>query len=311
MTQQLDDEPGTLTAPKRGVPAWAGLLVGVVAAFVGLLPWAVTGLRLPIQNLWATETSDQLPRVLLPFSQYAITLIIGVLVTGSAAGGLGARAAGRRLPRHGVAAILAGVLAVQVVALVQTSVTVRAGLREGRESSIYLAALVGVATLSALVGALALELVARAPRGGAVVGLSIGALALGPWLSGLVVPLGTVSPPPTAVGLLAALGWVPALLVGAAIGWGGVRTVGRALAAVCGLGLLWLVRGLTTAIASSAGSRVLAHDQREMARYAAEVFLAASTTPALVLPPLVVALLAAVVVRVVVRLRGRSTSTPT
>ena len=91
---------------------------------------------------------------------------------------------------------------------------------------------------------------------------------------------------------------MPAALVGAAIGWAGVRTVGRALAAVVALVLVAVVPALTTAISSSAGSRVLAHDPREMAAYAVEVFAAASSTPVLVLPPLVVALVAAAVVGV-------------
>ncbi len=292
--------------PARTLPRWACLLVGVGAALVGLLPWVVTGLRLPVQNLWATDTPpDELPRVLLPFSQYAITLIIGVLVTGAALGGLVARASRRPLPRRGALAVALGVLAVQVVALVQTAETVSAGLREGRESTVYLEALVGVAILSVVVGMVALVLVARAPRGGAVVGLCVGALAFGPWLSGTTVASGPGSPLRTAFGLLGALGWLPAVLVGVAIGWGGVRTVGRVLAAGLGLVLLWLVPALTTAITSSAGSRVLAHDQREMARYAAEVFVAASTTPAIVLPPLLVAAVVALVAGVLRAWRGR------
>lgn len=47
--------------------------------------------------------------------------------------------------------------------------------------------------------------------------------------------------------------------------------------------------GATSAISSSAGSRVLAHQPTELARYAVEVLTRASTTPALVLPPVALA----------------------
>jgi len=279
------------------LPRWVCLLVGVTAAAVGLLPWLATGGRLMIQNLWATDaTAETMPRALLPFSQYTITTIIGVVVVGAALAGLCARALGRRLPRLGTATVAVGVLVVHVTALLQTASVVRAGLREGTESFVYLTALEAVALLSVLVGVGALALVARADRAGAVLGLAVGALALGPWLSALLLLVGGGTTTILVAARLAT--WVPAALVGAAIGWAGVRTVGRALAAVVALVLVAVVPALTTAISSSAGSRVLAHEPREMAAYAVQVFLGASTTPALVLPPLVVALVAAAVVGV-------------
>jgi hypothetical protein len=65
----------------------------VVAALVGLLPWLITGIRRPLQNLRATSTSpESMPVALLPFSQYALTLIVGLIVTGSAIAGVVARA---------------------------------------------------------------------------------------------------------------------------------------------------------------------------------------------------------------------------
>jgi len=287
----------TSTARPATTPRWALLLVGVAAAAVGLLPWLATGARLLIQNLWATDaTPETMPRALLPFSQYTITTIIGVVVVGAALAGLCARALARRLPRLGTATVATGVLAVHVTALLQTASVVRAGLREGTESFVYLTALEAVALLSVLVGVGALALVARAGRAGAVLGLAVGALALGPWLSALLVLVGGGTTTLLVAARLAT--WVPAALVGTAIGWSGVRTAGRALAAVVALVLVAVVPALTTAISSSAGSRVLAHDPREMAAYAVQVFLGASTTPALVLPPLAVALGTAVVVGV-------------
>ncbi|MDJ0378729.1 hypothetical protein [Cryobacterium sp. PH31-L1] len=61
------------------------LVVGMLAAIVGLLPWLVTGMHLPIQNLWAADSvPEDMPIALLPFSQYTITLVVAVVVTGSA-----------------------------------------------------------------------------------------------------------------------------------------------------------------------------------------------------------------------------------
>jgi hypothetical protein len=293
VTDSLPD-PEQDEAPGRQAPPGLCFLIGVGAAVVGLLPWLVTGLRLPLQNLWATEsTPEQMPLVLLPFSQYALTLIIGLVVTGAALAGLIVRAARPRLPQRGVGAVVVGVLVVHVVAMLQTASTVRAGLAARPESTLYLAVLVAVTGLSVLVGVLALGLIALGPRGAAVVGMSIGTLAFAPWLSSLIIPFGSINSSPATLRVLAVARWVPAVLIGAAIAWSGLRTGLRVAAAGVALLLLWVVPALTTAISSSAGSRVLAHDPREMAQYATEVFRAALTLPGLVLPPLVLAVVVA------------------
>lgn len=75
---------------------------------LGLLPWLVTGMRLPLQNLWASETPPQeMPLVLLPFNQYTIALLAAGLVTGEAVAGIAARALRDRLGARGVVATLA------------------------------------------------------------------------------------------------------------------------------------------------------------------------------------------------------------
>ena len=172
-----DDTRATPAPEPRILPWWAYLLLGMASAIAALLPWVVSGMRLPLQNLWATETlPDDMPIVLLPFNQYALLLIVALIITGSAIAGIVARATRRRRPRFGVAATLAGVLIVQVLAVVQTTFVVRTGLQERPESDLYLAALVAVATMSVLVGVLVMLLVAAAPKAGAMIGLSIAAL---------------------------------------------------------------------------------------------------------------------------------------
>ena len=61
------------------------MTAGAGSAVVGLLPWMITGMRLPLQNLWASDTLPKsMPVALLPLSNYAVTLIAGLLVTGDA-----------------------------------------------------------------------------------------------------------------------------------------------------------------------------------------------------------------------------------
>jgi hypothetical protein len=288
----------------RNLPRWTYLLLGVASAVAGLLPWVVSGMRLPLQNLWATETlPGDMPIVLLPFNQYALLLIAALLVTGAAIAGIVTRATRRRRPRFGVTAMLVGVLAVQVVAVAQTTAVVRAGLQDRPESDLYLAALIAVATVSVLVGVLVMLLVATAPKAGAMIGLSIAAVAFGPWCSRLLVPSGSVAAAEIAP-LLDVIRWIPAVLVGVAIAWAGVGTVGRVVAAGASLGILWIGPAFITAVANAAGSRVLARDPALMAEYAVEVFGMALTIPSIALPPLIVAVVVAaigIVGRVILR----------
>ena len=182
----------------------------------------------------------------------------------------------------------------QVTAVVQTSVVVNQGLEQRWESDLYLAALVGVSALSTLVGVLVMLLIAAAPRAGAVIGLSIAAVASMSWFTGLIVPFGSVQATELSP-LLDLVRWIPPILVGAAIAWGGVNTVGRVIAALIGLILLWVAPALITAVSMAAGSRVLAKDPPEMIDYALDVFGMALTQPSVVIPPLVVAVVVAVI----------------
>lgn len=296
-------------APARPLRAWIPPLLGVVAAIAGLLPWLVTGMRLPLQNLWATETlPEDMPIVLLPFSQYALSLIAALLITGAAAAGLAARALRPRMPRGGALATFAGLLATQVIAAVQTAVVVQDGLDPDRAASdLYFAAGLGVVVLSVLVAAVVFWLIAAAPRAGALIGMSIGAVVFAPWLSTLLIPRGSI-PPSWLVTVANQVGWiVPAALVGLAIAWCGVGTVGRIVAAVASLALLWVGPALITGVTNAAGSRVLANSPADMVDYAVEVTRMALFLPELALPPIAVAVAVAIGGLVVRRSRARST----
>ncbi|TFD62623.1 hypothetical protein E3T39_01360 [Cryobacterium suzukii] len=252
------------------------LVVGMLAAMVGLLPWLVTGMHLPIQNLWASNTlPEDMPIALLPFSQYTITLIVAVVVTGSAlAGGL-ARVTRAQHPRFALAAIIVGVLLVQVVAIVQTAVTVATGLAESPAAKVYLFALTAGTLAASLIGLLILMLIARAPAAGAVVAVSLAAVAFSAWLNGLIAHPLSFETTETTRALLSAARWVPAVIVGLAVAWCGLTTIGRVAGAIVSFLALWIGPTLFTAVSAAAGTRVLAAYPAEMLDYGAQVFVSA------------------------------------
>lgn len=255
------------------------LLVGVASAILGLLPWLITGMRLPLQNLWALNTLPaEMPVALLPFSQYQLTVIVGVIVTGSAIAGVVARATRAQHPRFALMAIVVGVVAVQAIATVQTAVTLSNGLRNTTVADIYLAALVAGTVATILLGLAVLLLIALAPSAGAVIAISIAAIVFTDWLNALVHPVGVVATAP-AMALLGGTRWVPAVIVGLAVVWCGLGTIGRVLAAMTGLLVLWIGPALGTAVTSAAGSRVLAANPAEMVDYGRQVFVSALGSP--------------------------------
>lgn len=290
-------DPQTVHDETRPAPpnAWVPPLIGVAAAIVGLLPWLVIGMRLPLQNLWAHETlPEQMPVVLLPFSQYTLTLTAALLVTGAAAAAIAARAARLRQPRGGLAAIFVGLLAAQGVAVAQTATVVRDGLADRVASDLYFAAVLTVIVLAILVGTTVFWLVALAPRAGALVGLSIAAILVGPWLNGLLRPFSTI-PIDWVAAIVGSTRWVAPVLIGVAIAWCGIGSIGRVVAAAASLLLVWIAPAVITGVANAAGSRALADAPAEMLDYAVRVTRMALFLPELALPPVVVAVVVAAV----------------
>ncbi|WP_343317474.1 hypothetical protein AAFM46_09085 [Arthrobacter sp. TMP15] len=251
----------------------AYLFIGVAAAIAGFLPWLVTGMRLPLQNLWATSTPPgQMPISLLPFSQYMLTLIAGLIITGSAIAGGILRLRRSRLPRFGATAAVIGLLGVQLAATLQASLTVSAGLLDNQAAELYLSALLAGTIASIMVGVLVLFLISRAPASGAVIGASFAAVALAPWLRALLIPLNDVTTSPNSF-TLGLIHWFPAVVVGLAIAWSVSMSTARLLAAGFSLIVLWFGPALFAAISIAAGSRVLAYQPAGMAKLGASSFL--------------------------------------
>ncbi|MCU1439600.1 MAG: hypothetical protein JWP85_597 [Rhodoglobus sp.] len=280
-----------MLARRKPLRSLVFLLLGAGSAIIGFLPWAITGMRLPLQNLWAVETSSaDMPITLLPFSQYYLSLIVALIVIGSTIAGIVGRATAAKHPRSALVALMGGVVAVQVIATVQTAVTVSSGLRDSAASTVYLAALVAGTVAAILLGMGMLALIARAPKAGALIAVSIASIAFSSWLGGLVFPVGvvvTASPLTSVLGEVAHL--APAVVIGVAIAWAGVDTVGRVIAAIASLAILWVGPTLVTAVSAAAGSRVLARYPSEMLDYGVGVFRMALGMPEIWLTTLALA----------------------
>jgi len=287
-----------------GAPVWLG--IGAAAGVIGLLPWIITGMRLPLQNLWGSNTMPaDMPIALLPLSQYTTVTVAAYIVAGSVVAGIVSRAGGVRQNRRGFLALTGGILLLQLIAIVQSLVVVGSGLRPGRESVIYFAALIVVATIAFALGVLALLLIARAPRAGALIGLGIGALALSWWAEALIAaPFGLVTPTQSA--LLNLMRFLPAILCGIAIAWAGISSAGRIIAAVVSLVGVTIVPVLVTAFVSATGSRVLLPYPSEMLEYGIQVFQAAiRQVEVTTVPPIIIVVVAAAGLALQAMLRRR------
>lgn len=313
----MDGRSGTTPEEGRqrraGGIAW-GLGLGVVAAAIGIAPWWVTGARLPLQNLWQREVlPDAMPVALLPASQYFSTRILVLLLVGGAIAGIAARLLRRTLPTTDWATA-AGVLLVHVVAILQTYVTLADGLgiaTHGADSRarLYFAGMLGGTIVSAALAQGAFWLISRRAAAPAALGVSLAAVPFASWLVGAIGLLSGPAGPPWEVSMV--YRWLPALIVGAALGWCGVLPLRRAGVWVAGLLALLITPALFTAVSNALGMRVLDGDLREMADVAARIFPAALGSG---IAPTILALMiaaAVVAVRWAVSARRASSAAPT
>lgn len=263
---------------ERNVSLWTSALVGVLAGLLGLAPWLVTGARLPVQNLWATEVLPaQMPVSLLPLSQYELTTLVALMTAGGALGGLTVRLCrpGRR--RSATWSAAAGVLAVQGAAMIQAFNVVRAGLAPGSASGLYFTGLLAGVTAAVAASLVALFLLASRSPVQMALGVGLMAVPFASWAVEWVMNLSGVSNVPAAVPTIAR--WLPAVLVGLALAWCGLRPTIRILVWAMDLVLLWVVPALFISVNYVFGTRVYLGDFEEMALMGRQI-LAATLGPA-------------------------------
>jgi hypothetical protein len=255
-----------------------GSLLGILAGLLGLAPWLITGARLPLQNLWGAEVlPDQMPVSLLPLSQYKLTALVALLTAGGAIAGLALRIwqpARRRLVAWCAAS---GVLAVQITAAAQSFMVLDGGLTGGTLARIYFAGLLAGTVASITAGLVAFLLLRSNPRALAALGAGLVAVPFTSWA--VLWLVGFVGQTNLPAAVPSAARWVPALIVGCALAWCGLRPARRGVVWLADLALLWVVPALFTSVSYVLGTRVLAGDLQEMLLMSRQI-LAATLGPA-------------------------------
>ena len=295
-----------MTEPPRASHRILAFAIGAAGAVLGLLPWIVSG-ALPVQNLWATQTEpSSMPFVLLPLSQYYATMLFSLVLLGGVFAGLAVRVARRQRAVSAWPAAL-GVALVHAIAGVQ-SFTVLAGglgLTDGTgdaRAAPYFGGMLGGTVIAVLLAQFGLWMTTRASVAVASLGIALAAVPFGTWV---VRWFGAFAGPTGPWTFVSGMGyWLPAVVVGAALVWCGVRPVGRLAVWAIGLLSLWIVPAVFTAIGYGLGMRVLQGDVREMAEASMQVFPSALAE---MWRPVVLAVLIAVVgsiVRVAVAKRS-------
>lgn len=254
----------------------SAVAIFAAGASVGLLPWWITGARLPLQNLWGTDSLD-MPFALVPFSQYYVHAVAAMFIVGGGLAGLiAAFAPAIRARRWWV---VLGVSAVQLIAVLQSSVVTLLGLRGDTESQLYFGVILLMLVLS-LLAAFATCALCSVASGAApartgwaspawLIGVAMFAIFLGVWL--MQWPM-VLAPNGDHYAFGIVVSWLSPILVGLAIVAVGVHTIGRIAAAIAALLLLWIVPAALTATGAVLGSRVMLNDWRSAPEYALMVF---------------------------------------
>lgn len=274
-------------------PALA-IAVGVGAGLVGLLPWLLTGARLPLQNFWLEDTlPEDFPLALLPVSQYYALLIVGLLVAGGVVAGLALRVLARRSPRGWRFHL--GIGLVQLMAIVQSFWVTGQGLGvfstpHAGAVAYYYGMLAGTLVAAALAH-LVLHLIGRAQKPGATIGWIVAAVPLTSWAIALVLAGSGPGTVPSIVSQMQV--WLPALIAGAALAWCGLSVAGAVRTWVLGILLTLTLPPLAQAIIVPLGTRNILGNVPEMISLAGRTF--ASSFPSFLLPTFVGLALAGVV----------------
>lgn len=245
--------------------AGASALVGIVAAAVGLLPWLVTDMELPLLGIARIyHAPEQASVALLPLSHFYLMTTVAMVLVGSALAGAVTRLAATRDKTLSVRFVVTGAVAVQVIALVQAASTLNDGIQPTSQGDIYLLAISVAVIVAIAAGALVIVGLARGGVPATTLATTVGALALGPWISAAILPLGGDWMEGVSI---TRLDWattlstlVPILIVGVVAGWCGASSPRRAAATTTAFVALWLVPRLITAYGVAVSSHTSMRD---------------------------------------------------
>lgn len=246
-------------------------VIGACCAIFALSPWLITGMRLPLQNLWATNTlPGDMPFALLPFNQYALGSLTGLIILPYALISLLIRVLESQRVRVNGQIMAATVATFQLFAIIQSTIVVLNGVQRNRAGRAYVGIMFSALVLMVLCGLVVYWLLRRPGHPTGMVGVAIIAAPLVSWLTSFtrVTIFPTIGLPSyfrnlwgplqiTASGIwLIVLGLIPAIMIGAAIGIIGVRTLAAKLVALLALFLGWLIPGFYALVAMVEGNRV-------------------------------------------------------
>ncbi|MBT2586661.1 hypothetical protein J7I86_12610 [Arthrobacter sp. ISL-95] len=285
-------------------------MIGVLAGALGLAPWWISGAKLPLQNLWATQVMpDQMPLALLPLSQYEVLTIVALLTTGGATAGLAVRIWAPVRRRLTTWCAVLGLLVVHITATVQSFSLLDQGLMDGTLAEYYRAGLLAGVIGSILAAVVALLLISSRSTVATTLGCGLMAVPFTSWAVEWVVGAVGHSNVPIEVSIIAH--WIPAIIVGCALAWCGVKPLGRMAIWVVNLALLWVIPAVFTAVQSVLGTRVIAGDIPEMLLMGRQVLTAALGPDGGAVPTVLLALAVGLVglgVRIIAARRGPDTA---
>lgn len=220
--------PGS-TKPRPRILSFA---IGVVGGVLGLLPW--------LMGAWMRR--DDASFAVLPISRDHATLLVSLVLLGGVFAGLAVHFLGRRRRTTGWPAAL-GVALVHLIAVGLRFSALADELRIGdggdEKAMLYFAGMLA-GTIAAVLAAQVGFHMASSPSAGVVsVGVALAAVPFATWVGRCFVAFAGEGSPPAFLPTL--LHWLPAVIVGVALVWCGVRPVWRRIVAwVISLLSLWL-----------------------------------------------------------------------
>lgn len=254
----------------------------MVCALLGLAPWLVTGMNLPLQNVWREEVlPEAMPLALLPLSQYYLVAAAAMVVVGSALGGAAARLAARRGRPLRAWLVGAGAAVVQFVAVAQASWVLNNGLEESTRSRAYILGMLAAIAVAIIVGLFVTVTIGNGGVAATTIAIAIAALAFSEWLPTVLFPIGNAAQWDLPRVVSTVVLWMPTVIVGLAAGWCGVASARRALATVVSLLTFWVGSAAITGLSVAIGSRVLLQNPSELLPAATDTFREGLTSSAL------------------------------
>lgn len=304
----------TATTPSR----WPSFLIGVGAALVVMVPGWLTGGGLQVPTRWDAERlTGRRPFAFLPLDLDHVFPLFATLVLGGVLAGLIVRMLRRRRPVQVWPAVW-GVLLAQLAAAVQSFIALlaRLGIGGGSEQAVgamlmdgtqllYLLGLVLVVVVGLLFAQLGLLFATRRSPAFGALAVALAAPLVTNWIGGPLVVFVSIDSYPEWLAIM--LRWLPAVIVGLALVWCGVRPWGRLSVWVIGLAALWVMPAAITSISYAVGIRAIQNDPQEIPRAIAQYFVPMLHAG---VAPVVVALVIGVVGTVVRMLVRRSPVSP-